>query len=92
MSKYKLYLTPYSNFNLRERGNYIQNFENAAKLIDVTISISGKIELKEFTDIDEGLSYNLNKGLNYKFIELKRENGTFFSYVVENNYTDRKAY
>lgn len=93
MSKYKLYLTPYSNFNLREQnGNYIQNFENAIKLIDVTISIFGKIELKEFSDIDAGLSYNLNKGLNYKFVEMKRDNGLYFSYVVENNSFDKKAY
>lgn len=94
MNQYRLYLTIYDAFDLRiQNSNYLLNTDNALKLIDITISLFGKIELKEFTDIEEGLSYNLNKGVNYKFIEYQNDNGSLlFFYLAENNTFDKKAY
>ncbi len=93
MNQYRLYQTTYEDFDLRiQNSNYLINSTDALKLVDITISLFGKIELKEFDNIEEGLGYNLNKGLNYKFIELKQDNGVGFFYVAENNTFDKKAY
>jgi hypothetical protein len=93
MQHYRLYSTSYKNFDqLIQSNNYLLNFVEAIKLFDVTISVFGKIELKEFYDIEEGLIYNINKGLNYKFIELRSTNEIKFYYVAENNAYEKKAY
>jgi hypothetical protein len=94
MTEYRLYETVYKNFDLLiQDSNHLLNFDNAFKLVDITISLFGKIELKEFDNIEEGLLYNLNKGVNYKFIEYLHENGKVsFLYVAENNTFDKKVY
>jgi hypothetical protein len=93
MPQYRIYQTIYDDFNERvQASNYLVNYDNALKLIDVTISLFGKIELKEFDNIEEGLLYNLNKVVNYKFIELKNDNGVGFFYVAENSTFDRKVF
>lgn len=93
MSNYLLCRTSYENFDLRKQsGDYITNLDDAIKLVDVTISMFGKIEINEFFDIDKGLSYNLNKGLNYKFIEISDNNGINFFYVAEIYALDKIAF
>lgn len=92
MYQYRLYQTTYEDFDLRIHDPYLINYSDALKLVDVTISLFGKIELKEFDNIEEGLTYNLNKGVNYKFFELKEDNGVGFYYIAENNSFDKKAY
>jgi hypothetical protein len=94
MCQYRLYETIYENFDLLiQDSNRLLNPDNAIKLIDITIFLFGKIELKEFNNIEEGLGYNLNKGVNYKFIEYRPESKEVtFLYVAENNTFDKKAY
>lgn len=94
MSKFKFYSTVYSNYDLRLRkDDYLANYEKIVKLINVTITFLGKIELKEFDNIDEGMDYNINKAVNYKFIEFAGDQKPVnFAIITEQDQTERKAY
>ena len=93
MEKFKLYQVSYSDFDSKIRSSgYIANYDDVKKLIHVTISFLGQVELKEFDNIEEGLLYDLIRGVHYKFIEIEKGGKVQFAYVVEQDNNVRKVY
>lgn len=86
MQQYKLYKTRYENFDLLlQESNFFIDSADFLKLVNIRISPLRQIERHEFEDIEEGFSFNVNKGLNYKFVEIQNNNGVGIYYVAENN-------